>query len=544
MSLARLGAIRASRREIRSHRACGRAETRGPRRDARSAPRPVKGRRNSFGSIVVRDGIDFIGARSSGRVPPTPVIRIAGAPTVPGATVSLVEVPETRFVQSGQSYVGYQVLGDGPGDLVYAGTAFTNVDAQWGVPTLAEFLDRIASFSRLILFDKRGVGVSDPVFRASMPTIEDWGDDLNAVLDAAGSERAVLFGSQGGGHGCLLFAATHPERVEGLILHDCYAFGGGLPFEEIGGGDFETWIAYAIEHWPKADGIWAPSDPNLQSLYAQYHRACVSPGILAVLLRVAASVDLRHILGSIRCPTLVLDTNGNLLEGEGKYLSEHIPGASRISLSPGSPADSPEIIDAVAEFVTGARLPVEADSILATILFIDIVDSTGTAAGARRSIVEGPAGALQVNGALRTTPFPRSRGQYPGGRLPRDLRRTSEGDTLRPGDHPSGRRPGLGSEIGPAHGRDPTDWRRCRRHSSTHRSQGLGICRTGRSAGIQCHPAPARRVGPPLHRPRCPRDPGGPGNLAVVCGQVGRLLSRLGLGRMAQRRARSRQGQI
>ena len=294
--------------------------------------------------------------------------------------VSLVKPPETRFVQSGQSYVGYQVLGAGPVDLVYAGTAFTNVDAQWGLPSLASFLERLASFSRLILFDKRGVGVSDPVFRASMPTIEDWGDDLNAVLDAVGSERAVLFGSQGGGHGCLLFAATHPDRVAGLILHDCYAFGGGLPFGQIGGGDFETWIAYAIEHWPRADGIWAPSDPNLRSVYAEYHRACVSPGLLAILLRVAASVDLRHILGSIRCPTLVLDTNEHLLEGEGEYLSEHILGASRISLSAGSPVDSPEIVDAVGEFVTGARLPVEADSILATILFTDIVDSTGTAA--------------------------------------------------------------------------------------------------------------------------------------------------------------------
>jgi class 3 adenylate cyclase/pimeloyl-ACP methyl ester carboxylesterase len=291
-----------------------------------------------------------------------------------------VRVPETRFVQSGQSYVGYQVLGEGTVDLVYAGTAFTNMDAQWGVPSLVEFLERLASFSRLILFDKRGVGVSDPVFGASMPTVEDWGDDLNAVLDGVGSQRAVLFGSQGGGHGCMLFAATHPERVDGLILHDCYAFGGGLPFGQIGGGDFETWIAYAMEHWPKADGIWAPPDPNLRSVYAQYHRACVSPGVLGILLRVAASVDLRHILGSIRCPTLVLDTNGHLLEGEGKYLTERIVGASRISLPPGSPVDSPAIVDAVGEFVTGARLPVEADSILATILFTDIVDSTGTAA--------------------------------------------------------------------------------------------------------------------------------------------------------------------
>ena len=245
--------------------------------------------------------------------------------------------------------------------------------------------------------------------------------------------------------------------MDGLILHDCYAFGGGSPSGRSGAVTSKTWIAYAIEHWPKADGIWAPSDPSLRSVYAQYHRACVSPGLLAVLLRVAASVDLRHILGSIRCPTLVLDTNGHLLEGEGKYLSEHIPGASRISLSPGSPVDSPEIVDAVGEFVTGARLPVEADSILATILFMDIVDSTGTAAtlGDRpwRDLLE------RYRSTVRSE-LRRFRGREVNTRGDDFLAtfdRPGASDPLRPGDHASGRRPGLGSEVRAAHRRDPTD---------------------------------------------------------------------------------------
>jgi class 3 adenylate cyclase/pimeloyl-ACP methyl ester carboxylesterase len=276
--------------------------------------------------------------------------------------------------------VGFQVLGTGSVDLVYTGTHFTNVDMQWTVPSLAEYLRSLASFSRLIMFDRRGVGVSDPVFSPSLPTLEDWADDLNAVLDGVGSSRAVIFGSQGGGHGCLLFAATHPDRTAGLILHDCYAFGGDLRFGDIAGGDFEDWISYAIDNWPKARGVWAPPDPALQQVHARYLRSCVSPGVHAAFLRMTASVDLRHILDAIRCPTLVLDTNGSLISGQAEYLTARISGATRIELPRGSAVDSPVIVDAVAQFVTGARLPVSADTILATVLFVDIVDSTATAA--------------------------------------------------------------------------------------------------------------------------------------------------------------------
>jgi class 3 adenylate cyclase/pimeloyl-ACP methyl ester carboxylesterase len=291
-----------------------------------------------------------------------------------------VEIPDTRFVVSGGSYVGFQVLGTGTVDLVYTGTHFTNVDMQWTVPSLAEYLRSLASFSRLIMFDRRGVGVSDPAFSPSLPTLEDWADDLNAVLDAVDSPRAVIFGSQGGGHGCLLFAATHPDRTAGLILHDCYAYGGDLRFGDIAGGDFEDWISYAIENWPKARGVWAPRDPALQQVYARYLRSCVSPGVHAAFLRMTASVDLRHILDAIRCPTLVLDTNGSLIRGQSDYLTARISGATRVELPRGSAVDSPVIVDAVAQFVTGARLPVRADTILATVLFVDIVESTATAA--------------------------------------------------------------------------------------------------------------------------------------------------------------------
>ena len=298
-----------------------------------------------------------------------------------GATVSLVKVPETMFVRSGQSYVGYQVLGDGPVDLVYAGTAFTNVDAQWGLPTLAEFLERLSSFSRLILFDKRGVGVSDPVFHASMPTIEDWGDDLNAVLDAVGSERAVLFGRPGRRPRLPSLCCdppgarrrAHPSRL--LRVRRRAAFrtdrrGGLRNLDLLRRRSLAEGGRHLDARGPRPAKRLRPVPPSLCEPGRPGHPSARRRGRWICGRSWGRSV----------ARTLVLDTNGHLLEGEGEYLSEHIVGASRIALASGSPIDSPEIVDAVGEFVTGARLPVEADSILATILFTDIVNSTGTAA--------------------------------------------------------------------------------------------------------------------------------------------------------------------
>ncbi|HYC55029.1 MAG TPA: adenylate/guanylate cyclase domain-containing protein [Candidatus Binatia bacterium] len=295
---------------------------------------------------------------------------------------------KTRYARTGDDHVAYQVLGEGP-DLLFVPGWITHVEMAWEVPPLARFLRRLASFSRLMLLDKRGTGMSDPLPRHRQSTLEERMDDVRAVMDAVGSERATLLGASEGGPMSILFAATHPQRTSALVLFGTFArilAGEGY---DIG---LDPEIAKAnlgrvTEMWGQGylANFVGPSmaeDPAMVQATARYERLAASPRAAAELLRLNADVDVRHVLPSIRVPTLVLhrkDERFVRIE-HGRYLAEHIPGARLVELE-GSDhlffaGNFDTILDEIEEFVTGERHSVEIDRILTTILFTDIVDST------------------------------------------------------------------------------------------------------------------------------------------------------------------------
>jgi class 3 adenylate cyclase len=299
--------------------------------------------------------------------------------------------PETRYARSADgAYIGYQVLGDGPIDLVIVPTWWSNVDAQWDVPDLAEFLNRVARFCRLIVFDKRGVGVSDPVPLASLPTLEEWMDDLRTVLDAVSSARAALFGIHGGGLMCLLFAATYPERVSTLVLLNAYA-------RSVDGPDYEAgmpadWVAPYIEAfvrgWPTGVGPSPGSDEmgdGERRVWARYNRLSASPGTVEAQLRMIMGVDLREVVPTVRTPAVVLYTRPAPGQPDSAarahWLQGHLPNASMEQLSPTHGwiqrrDNRLEQANKLQEILTGVPGHVESDRVLATVLFTDIVSST------------------------------------------------------------------------------------------------------------------------------------------------------------------------
>jgi class 3 adenylate cyclase len=300
--------------------------------------------------------------------------------------------PETRYARSGDLHIAYQLVGDGPIDLVYVPSWISQVEHYWEEPMVARYFNRLASFSRLIMFDRRGSGLSDPVPRA--PTLEEQMDDVVAVMDAAGSERAAVFAQLEGGAMAAMFAATHPERASALVLYEAmprmswapdydwpprreereaYLANGGL----LTWGDGSRIIALA----PKAS-----SNPRLRQWFARLERLAASPGTAARLMMMNADVDVRAVLPSIQVPTLVLHrTHDEFIDiRHSRYLAEHIPGARYVEL-PGEEAisfgtDTQPLLDEIEEFLTGARHAADAERILATVMFSDIVDSTKRAA--------------------------------------------------------------------------------------------------------------------------------------------------------------------
>jgi class 3 adenylate cyclase len=297
--------------------------------------------------------------------------------------------PKTSYAKSGDVNVAYQVLGDGPLDLVYVQGWLSHLDFQWTDPTVASFLRRLAAFSRLIMFDKRGSGLSDPV--AGAPVFEERMDDIRAVMDAVGSERAALLGFSEGAALSVLFAASHPERTTGLILYDGVAVG-PLVEDPIA----ETWrelalrIRDTLDRWGEGETMhWiAPSlvDRGLpQHFWGAFERASMSPGMATSLWEMIMRLDVRSVLPSIRVPTLVLHhSDSPIPAAQGKLLAEEIPGARYVELPgrdhlPGA-GDPEAVAGEVEEFLTGAREGGRPDRVLATVLFTDIVDSTRRAA--------------------------------------------------------------------------------------------------------------------------------------------------------------------
>jgi class 3 adenylate cyclase len=299
--------------------------------------------------------------------------------------------PETRYANSGGVSIAYQVLGEGPLDLVVVTGFASNLDIYWEEPSVDRFYRRLASFSRLILFDKRGTGLSDRV--AELPSLEVRMDDVRAVMDAAGSPRAALFGSSEGGPMCALFAATYPERTLALIMHGSYARPLVAPGYEWGRSqELNAAMLRDIErNWGKPIGLRmrAPSmshDERFAQWWARLLRMGASPSAAIALQQMNSAIDIRDVLPSIRVPALILHSvdDQSLNVGLGRYLAEHIPRAKFVEL-PGPDhvpylSDSQTITDEIEEFLTGVRHEPALDRVLATVLFTDIVGATETAA--------------------------------------------------------------------------------------------------------------------------------------------------------------------
>jgi len=298
--------------------------------------------------------------------------------------------PQTHYARSGEVNIAYQVVGDGPLDLVFVPGFVSHLDLQWADPRVARFLEKLASFSRLILFDKRGTGLSDPV--AGPAPLEDRMDDVRAVMDAAGSHQAALFGLSEGGPMSILFAATYPERTRALVL--CGTFSTGIldPDENPGGQrwvDVFQSVTAATEHWGEGRtlAIFAPSADSEFDRIGRgiFERSAASPQMVQTLFDMLVETDVRDLLPSIRVPTLVLHRQEEFVPLEGaRYMAEHIPGA-RLVVLPGMDhipfyGDADGYAEEIEVFLTGARQAPVSDRILTTVMFTDIVGSTERAA--------------------------------------------------------------------------------------------------------------------------------------------------------------------
>jgi pimeloyl-ACP methyl ester carboxylesterase len=300
-------------------------------------------------------------------------------------------LPQTRYAKSGDVSIAYQVVGTGPIDVVLVPGWVSNIDVFWEEPSLARLLTRIASFARLILFDKRGTGLSDRV--SDMPSLEVRMDDLRAVMDAVGVQRAALFGYSEGGPMCVLFAATYPGRASALILGGAYARRTTAPDYPWGPTPEQNlaFVARVEDNWGGAADIElrSPSlahDERYRHWWARVLRSSASPAAAARLMRMNMEIDVRHVLPAVRVPTLVLHSihDAVIPIGSGRFLAEHIPGAKLVEL-PGVDhvpwgSDRDLIADEIEEFLTGARSSAERDRVLATVLFTDIVGATEYAA--------------------------------------------------------------------------------------------------------------------------------------------------------------------
>jgi pimeloyl-ACP methyl ester carboxylesterase len=298
--------------------------------------------------------------------------------------------PKTHYARSGDVHVAYQVVGDGPFDLVVVPGFVSNVEIWWDDAAAARFFERMASFSRLILFDKRGTGLSDRV--PGVPTLEQRMDDLRAVMDTAGSERAALMGVSEGGPMAMLFAATYPDRTRALVLYGSFAnFVGDDDSGVYRPDQLDPVIEFLEKHWgePATFDTMCPSlahDENARQHWAHFERQAASPGAAAAVIRMNAEIDVRGILTSVRVPTLVVHRTGDRIcrvEG-GRYLGKNIPGAKYLEL-PGADhvpwvGDADSVLEPIQEFLTGTRAAPEPDRVLATVLFTDIIGSTERAA--------------------------------------------------------------------------------------------------------------------------------------------------------------------
>ncbi len=297
-----------------------------------------------------------------------------------------MDLPETRYARSGELNIAYQVLGEGPLDVVFVPGIISHLDLQWGLPGVQRFFERLASFSRLILFDKRGTGLSDPI--AGPAPLEERMDDLRAVMDAAGSERAAIVGLSEGGPLAILFSASYPERVSGLAL--CGTFAYGIPDAEDNPGGLR-WaqkaavFTEAIRAWGtgRTMSLLAPSAEGalLRQGLASFERSAASPRMAQALWDMAIEIDVRDILPTIGVPTLVVHREHEFPSVEhAQYMASHIPGA-RLAVLPGEDhipffGDVERYIGEIEAFLTSPLAEQLPERVLTTVLFTDIVSST------------------------------------------------------------------------------------------------------------------------------------------------------------------------
>jgi len=297
----------------------------------------------------------------------------------------------TRYAKSGEHRIAYSVTGEGPIDLLYVPTWISQIEHLWAHPKTGAFFSRIASFSRLIMFDRRGCGLSDPVL--TPPPLEEQMDDVQAVMDAAGSERAAVFAQLEAGAMAMLFAATHPNQVGALVLYATLArttWAEDIPWAARP-EDRDARIAGLADQWGQGAeaALLAPSaasDPTFVEWYARLQRLSGSPTTALKMMQAIGETDVRDLLPSIRVPTLVVHREGDefIDPRHSRYIAERIPNAKLVMLegSENLPlmGDTDEILDDLQEFLTGTRAQREPDRVLATVLFTDIIDSTRRAA--------------------------------------------------------------------------------------------------------------------------------------------------------------------
>lgn len=297
--------------------------------------------------------------------------------------------PVTRYAKSDDVHIAYQILGEGPTDVLFVPGFVSNVEATWQSLERSAFFQRLASFCRLILFDKRGTGMSDR--GSQIFTLEQRMHDVQAVLDAVDSERATLFGISEGGPMSLLYSATYPERTSALVLYGSYAKRAWAPDYPFGWKN-ERWdrvLGNFERNWGTPEGVdlnmWAPSiarDVDAANRMASYFRASASPGAAVAVMKMNREIDVRQVLPSIRVPTLILHRTAEQVSDveHARYMAQNIPGAKLVEF-PGEDhvpwiGDRDAILDEVEQFVTGARHSYESERVLATVLFVDIAGST------------------------------------------------------------------------------------------------------------------------------------------------------------------------
>jgi pimeloyl-ACP methyl ester carboxylesterase len=395
---------------------------------------------------------------------------------------------ETSYTRSGDVNIAYQVVGDGPFDLVFVPGYVTHLETQWKISSFAPFLEELASFSRLIRFDKRGTGMSDRVSGA--PTLETRMDDVRAVMDAAGSQRAAFYGLSEGAAMSILFAATYPERTAALVVRS--AFPRSMWAHDYPWGRSDEEYERDVNRALQAFGTRERARESVRALgefsdeetdaFLEMIRFGASPGAIEALHRMNKEIDVRHVLPAVRVPTLILrGSEDRLVPAEvADYMASSIPSARVVEIAGAGHLafvkyQSP-IISEIKSFLTeiwesGGWEEQEPDRVLATVLFTDIVGSS------EKATVLGD----RLARAARTAPCPRSpraaslpgtRARHRRRRLPRVLRRTGTRDPMRVCDRrqsPRARSPDPGRS---AHGRVRARRREGRRHRRPHRCAG------------------------------------------------------------------------